>query len=59
MQELALEYGYIGLFVFSVVASTLVSAPADVIAITMPQYGYNPYIIVLVATVGGYIGKSH
>ncbi len=57
MEQFALQYGYAGLFLFSFIASTLVAAPADVMAMAMPQFGYNPWLVGLVASVGGYLGN--
>lgn len=57
MQQLALEYGYVGLFVFSFVAATLITAPSDALAAAMPQLGYNPVHVLWVATLGGVLGN--
>lgn len=53
----ASDYGYWGLFVFSFVASTLIAAPADVMAMAMPQLGFHPVGVALVGTLGGYLGN--
>ena len=57
MEQIALQYGYFGLFVMSFVAATLIAAPSDVVAMSMPQFGYNPVWVALVATLGGYLGN--
>jgi membrane protein YqaA with SNARE-associated domain len=57
MVELALDWGYAGLFVLSFVAATLIAAPSDVLAMAMPPVGFNPVWVALVATLGGYLGN--
>lgn len=57
MEQVALEYGYVGLFIISVLASTLIAAPADVVAMAMPSLGYHPVWVGAVATLGGYLGN--
>lgn len=56
--ELVLNFGYVGLFLFSFIAATLISAPSDVAAMIMVAFGYNVVLVVLVATAGGFLGKS-
>lgn len=57
VEQLALEFGYVGLFVLSFVAATLIAAPADVVAMAMPPLGYHPVWVGVVATAGGYLGN--
>lgn len=57
MTELVLDYGYFGLFVFTLLASTLIAAPADVVAIAMPQLGFDPFMVGAVGTVAAYLGN--
>ncbi|MEO0561209.1 MAG: YqaA family protein [Chloroflexota bacterium] len=57
MDETLFQYGYPGLFILSFVASTLVAAPSDVMAMAMPALGYDPVLIILIATAGGYLGN--
>lgn len=57
MADLALQYGYLGLFFVSLLAATLVAAPSDVMAMSMPQFGYNPWLVGFVATAGGFLGN--
>lgn len=57
MVDFAMQYGYLGLFVFSFVAATLIAAPSDVMAMGMPSAGFDPVWVALVATAGGYFGN--
>jgi membrane protein YqaA with SNARE-associated domain len=57
MVDFALQFGYMGLFVFSFIAATLIAAPSDALAIAMPQFGYNPIWVVVVASLGGFFGN--
>ncbi len=57
LSDLALEYGYVGLFLFSLFAATLIAAPADVLAMSMPGLGFNPWWVGIVATAGGFVGN--
>lgn len=51
-----LELGYIGLFVGSFGAATIIPFSADVLLIAMLAAGANPYIAVSVAIVGNFLG---
>jgi membrane protein YqaA with SNARE-associated domain len=57
MIDLAMQYGYFGLFLLSFLAATLIAAPSDVLAMGMPTAGFDPIIVILVATAGGYLGN--
>lgn len=57
LTELALQSGYLGLFLFTFAASTLITAPADVVAMAMPPLGFNPFIVGGVGTIAGYLGN--
>lgn len=51
-----LEFGYIGLFVGSFLASTVVPFSADVLLIGMLAAGGSPWVVIAVATVGNFLG---
>jgi len=57
MVDYALQFGYVGLFVMSFVAATLIAAPSDVLAAAMPQFGYDPVWVIVIASVGGFLGN--
>ncbi len=51
-----LELGYIGLFIGSFLASTIVPFSADVLLIGMLVAGGTPWIVIAVATIGNFLG---
>ena len=51
-----LELGYIGLFIGSFLASTVVPFSADILLIGMLAAGGAPWVIIGVATVGNFLG---
>lgn len=51
-----LELGYIGLFIGSFLASTVVPFSADVLLIGMLVAGGSPWIVIAVATIGNFLG---
>ena len=51
-----LELGYIGLFVGSFLASTVVPFSADVLLIGMLAAGGSPWVVIAVATIGNFLG---
>jgi membrane protein YqaA with SNARE-associated domain len=57
MEQFATDYGYIGLFIISFIAATLIAAPSDVLAAIMPQMGYDPVNVFLVAASAGILGN--
>lgn len=57
MADLALQYGYLGLFVLSFVAATIIAAPSDILAMAMPSLGYNVWWVGVAATIGGFLGN--
>lgn len=54
--EALLDWGYIGLFVGSFVAATVVPFSSDVLLVGMLAAGGNVWLSVLVATVGNWAG---
>ena len=51
-----LELGYVGLFIGSFLASTVVPFSADILLIGMLAAGGAPWVIIGVATVGNFLG---
>ena len=51
-----LELGYIGLFIGSFLASTVVPFSADILLVGMLAAGGAPWVIIGVATVGNFLG---
>lgn len=51
-----LELGYVGLFIGSFLASTVVPFSADVLLVGMLVAGGSPWLVILVATVGNFLG---
>lgn len=51
-----LDLGYVGLFVGSFLASTVVPFSADVLLIGMLAAGGAPWMVIIVATVGNFLG---
>ena len=54
--EALLEYGYIGLFLGSFLAATVVPFSSDVLLVGMLLAGGDPVITVAVATLGNWLG---
>ncbi|MBE6202697.1 MAG: DedA family protein [Rikenellaceae bacterium] len=54
--EALLEYGYIGLFIGSFLAATVVPFSSDVLLVGMLLAGGDPIITVAVATIGNWLG---
>lgn len=51
-----LELGYVGLFIGSFLASTVVPFSADILLVGMLAAGGAPWVIIGVATVGNFLG---
>ena len=54
--EWLLELGYVGLFMGSFLAATVVPFSADVLLIGMLVAGGSPWIVVAIATAGNFLG---
>lgn len=54
--EWLLDLGYIGLFVGSFLAATIVPFSADVQLIGMLAAGGSPWVVIAIATVGNFLG---
>jgi membrane protein YqaA with SNARE-associated domain len=56
LEQLIFELGYVGLFLISFLASTLFPLSSAAFIVLMLSLDYNPWIILLVATLGTYLG---
>lgn len=54
--EWFIDYGYIGLFIASFLASTVIPLSSEVVMIGLLALGCNPVTCVIVATVGNWLG---
>lgn len=54
--EWLLDWGYIGLFIGAFLAATVIPFSSDVMLVGMLAAGANPYIAIIVATVGNWAG---
>ena len=50
------DYGYIGLFVTSFLASTILPLGSEALVILLARAGFDLFLVVTVATVGNYLG---
>lgn len=56
IDNLVLQSGYIGLFIVSFLAATLVPLGSEVFVVAMTLFGYNPVIVFATATTGNTLG---
>lgn len=56
MPSLIYNFGYLGLFVISYLSATVVPLSAEVAVVGMVALGYNVVLIVLIATIGSFLG---
>lgn len=54
--QLILQFGYLGLFLVSAVAASIVPFSNEILVVAMPPLGFNPWIVGVVATVGNVVG---
>lgn len=54
--EFLLEYGYIGLFIGAFLAATIFPLSSDILMVGMLAIGGNPFLCVIVATLGNWAG---
>lgn len=55
-EEIILNYGYLGLFVISFLAATLLVFPSEILVAMMPGLGYNVWLVLIFASVGNFLG---
>lgn len=56
IEELVFQSGYLGLFIVSFLAATLVPLGSEIFVATMTISGYNPAILFVTATTGNTLG---
>ena len=54
--QIILQFGYIGLFIISAIAASIIPFSNEILVIAMPPLGFNPWIVGLVATLGNVVG---
>ena len=57
LQEFALEFGYLGLFILSILAETILPFSSEIVMALMPSLGYNFWLVLILATAGHYLGS--
>lgn len=50
------QFGYLGLFIISFLAASLLPLSSEVFVLAMPPLGYNVWIVGAVATFGNFVG---
>ena len=56
MTDFIFSLGYLGLFIISFLAASLIPLSSELFVLGMPALGYNIWWIVVVATLGNYCG---
>ena len=51
------NYGYLSLFVLSFLASTFLPIGSEALVVALISQGFRPFTIIMVATVGNYLGS--
>lgn len=51
------DWGYVGLFLISFLAATLVPISPEALVIALYTQQYNAFMLIAVATIGGYLGS--
>ncbi len=51
------DYAYLNLFVLSFLASTVLPLGAEALVVALVYQGFNPFFVVMVATVGNFLGS--
>lgn len=55
-EEIIVQFGYVGLFVVSMLAASILPFSSEIFVVLMPTFGYNIWMVGIVATVGNYAG---
>jgi membrane protein YqaA with SNARE-associated domain len=55
-ESFILQFGYLGLFVVSFLASTVLPLSTELIVVVMPAMGFNIWLVGIIATLGNYLG---
>lgn len=56
MEDLIFQFGYLGLFIVSFLAATLIPLGSEIFAVSMTLADFNPWIIFATATLGNSLG---
>ncbi|VAW38734.1 probable membrane protein YPO3302 [hydrothermal vent metagenome] len=56
MIEFLFSLGYVGLFIISFLAASLIPLSSELFVLGLPTLGYNVWWVILVATAGNYCG---
>ncbi len=57
MEDFIFQSGYLGLFIVSFLAATLIPLGSEIFVITMLVMGYSPFYIFVIATMGNTLGS--
>lgn len=57
MLDFLFSLGYLGLFIVSILGATLIPLSTEIFVLGMPSLGYNVWMVMIVATLGGYVGS--
>ncbi len=57
MLDFLFGLGYLGLFIVSILGATLLPLSTELFVLGMPTLGYNLFAVILIATLGGYVGS--
>ena len=52
-----INYGYLNLFILSFLASTVLPIGSEALVVALIYQGFSPFTVILVATVGNYLGS--
>lgn len=55
-ETLITQFGYLGLFIISMVAASIIPLSSEVVVLAMPAMGFNVWMVGIVATVGNFAG---
>lgn len=58
IEDLVFQSGYMGLFIVSFLAATLIPLGSEIFVVAMTLSGYNPWIIFATATTGNSLGAA-
>ncbi|NIN34868.1 MAG: DedA family protein [Gammaproteobacteria bacterium] len=55
-ENFALQFGYLGLFIISFLAATLLPFSSEAVVVLMPSLGYKASLVLIFATTGNFLG---
>ncbi len=56
LSNLTADYGYIGLFITSFLASTVLPLGSEALVVVLIRNGFSLFMVVIIATLGNYLG---